>query len=346
MSRAYDSRSGDDLIFAFDIGATKSKALLTPFVGKKLASCEGQGFNLRQKDHREFLELIDELTERLNAASHIPVTAPSIMAMGIAGAGSEKDRNSIRDILASQWSESMILVHHDAFISHYGAFGGHPGVIVTSGTGSIAYGRNEDGDEERAGGWGWVLGDEGSGWWIGREAIRALLYSSEGGPDTVLRKSVLEEFAVDSPHDLLTIVYNQNFERTRISDLSPLVTHAAAEGDPVSRKILYRAGRKLSEMAIRVARNLHIPPGILRVALAGSVCDHCGADLYAGFDTGLDQYNLQESARTGDPGQPDPRARAHRTVPDPGPFRVTPRMNAVHGAAQWARDTLLERRTG
>ena len=93
--------------------------------------------------------------------------------------------------------KARVLVVNDALVALEAGAPGEPGVVIISGTGSIAYGRNAAGEAARSGGWGYVLGDEGSGYWIGRAALRAVLREAdERGPKTALTPLLLEHFGV------------------------------------------------------------------------------------------------------------------------------------------------------
>src|SRR5213078_4483038 len=93
---------------------------------------------------------------------------------------------------------SRVLVVNDALIALAAGAGDDPGIVIISGTGSIVYGRNERVEAARAGGWGHMIGDEGSGYWIGREALAAVMRAGDGrGPETGLTAAMLAHFQVD-----------------------------------------------------------------------------------------------------------------------------------------------------
>ncbi|HEB85025.1 MAG TPA: hypothetical protein ENI92_08515, partial [Bacteroidetes bacterium] len=156
------------LIFAIDAGGTATQALLGNLRGETFALVEGPAFNARQMDRDRFRRLIVKLYRDGVNQADLYGKLPDIIAAGVAGAGGEEVQARLKGVIERRWPRCTVLVQHDAFIAHYGAFEGRPGVMVTAGTGSIAYGRNAEGAEARAGGWGWMLGDEGSAWWIGR----------------------------------------------------------------------------------------------------------------------------------------------------------------------------------
>jgi len=143
-------------------------------------------------------------------------------------------------------------------VAYYAITHGEPGVAVVAGTGSIAYGRNERGDEVRVGGWGWLVGDEGSAFDIARRAINAAFRSYDGrGPSTSLTDAVKRRFNVKDLRDLITYLYaGRGTPVARIARLAPLVNAAAVRGDEVARRILNEAGEELASAVIAAVRRL------------------------------------------------------------------------------------------
>ena len=149
------------------------------------------------------------------------------------------------------------LVTHDALIALSGATGGEPGVMVISGTGSIAFGRNAAGKTMRAGGWGYVFGDEGGGYSIAREAMRAALRMEEGwGPVTSLRLMLLGFTGSKDANELLHRLYTQEFSRPQMAAYSKLVDAEAMAGDEVAQTILDQAAGHLAGYARAVRDTL------------------------------------------------------------------------------------------
>jgi len=146
-------------------------------------------------------------------------------------------------------------VTHDAMIALAGAHGGGPGLIVIAGTGSIAFGKNADGKIARVGGWGYVYGDEGGGFDITRQALRAALRLEEGwGPPTELREKLLAATGAPNANDLMHRFYTTTWPRPKIAALSKLVDEAAANGDTIARDILNGAAQQLAGIAVACRR--------------------------------------------------------------------------------------------
>ena len=192
----------------------------------------------------------DSLRMAAQQAGVEPVFAA--MCAGFSGGAEDKDALTRELIRAERY-----LITHDAHIALAGATGGGPGIIVISGTGSIAYGRNAAGKTARAGGWGYVFGDEGGAFDLARHALRAILRHEEGwGPPTTLRAVLLDATGTTSANQLLHCCYMPEYPRERVAQLAMAVDAAAAEGDAVAQSILDRAAQELATLAAAVRRQL------------------------------------------------------------------------------------------
>lgn len=160
----------------------------------------------------------------------------------------------------------------DALIALSGAMAGGPGVITIAGTGSISYGRNSAGKTARAGGWGYVFGDEGAGFDLTRQALRAALRMEEGwGPSTQLREMLLAETGAANANELLHWFYTPDYPRSRVASMSRLVQRAADEGDEAAQHILDNAGRQLAEITDAARGMLFSDEETVRFAYIGGV---------------------------------------------------------------------------
>ena len=187
--------------------------------------------------------------------------------LGFSGGPDDK-----RAIVEKMVSAESLIVTTDAQIALSGAAGGKPGIITIAGTGSIAFGRNAAGKTARAGGWGYVFGDEGGAFDLVRQALRAALRCEEGwGPETSLKQKLLEAAGAASANELLHLFYAVDFPRDRIAAYAPLVDQAALEGDQTARRILEKAARELAAITSAVRRQLFGKGEPVRVAYAGGV---------------------------------------------------------------------------
>ena len=171
---------------------------------------------------------------------------------GMSG-GPEDKRSILEELLPAD----RLVVTTDAAIALAGATESGRGIIVIAGTGSMAFGRNEAGFTARAGGWGYLFGDEGSAFDIVRQALRSSLRMEEGwGPATALRQKLLESASTATANQLMHRFYEPEWPRDRIAALAPMVDEAALEGDPVAREILQHAAVELAILAASVRAKL------------------------------------------------------------------------------------------
>jgi N-acetylglucosamine kinase-like BadF-type ATPase len=168
--------------------------------------------------------------------------------------GGPDDRRAIVEELAP--SDKLVLTT-DAAVALTGATAGEPGIITIAGTGSIAFGRNAAARTARAGGWGYIFGDEGGAFDLVRQALRASLRHAEGwGPHTTLIEKLMEATGTASANHLLHLLYTADFPRDRIASYAPLIEQAAIEGDETARRILEDAARQLAGITAAVRRQL------------------------------------------------------------------------------------------
>ena len=146
------------------------------------------------------------------------------------------------------------------------------GIVIVSGTGSIAYGRDAEGRASRAGGWGYLLGDEGSGYWIGRLALRAVVRHADGrGRITSLTPRLLNHFGVQKASELINAVYHEELSPGSIAALARYVQQSRDEGDMVASGILNRAADELMTAATAVMARLDLADKAFTFVLAGGM---------------------------------------------------------------------------
>jgi len=311
-------------VLGVDAGATKTRILLSDPDRHDVGIQSAGSFNLRQDNPKQLLAHINNAVQRLIPPKDRIEIGIGAIAIGAAGVGTPEERDAVRKVIQSEYRLSHVYVQHDAFIAHHGAFEGEAGVMVTAGTGSIAYGRNDDGDETRAGGWGWLLGDEGSGWWIAREAVRAALAQWEGsGPETRISELLTDTFQVDEAYDLIPNIYADNIKRPDLVALVEKLADVARDGDNVASNLFILAGGEIAELAMNCAKRLNILSGQLKVALLGGVAtgatDLIAPGILAAWES-------------------DPDCQEHGC-----PSIVEPIMDGVHGAVHWGRNQLIHR---
>jgi len=215
---------------------------------------------------------IREAVDKACAAALIHRDDLVAAGVGLAGIRRKDVRVRMHDVLVQTLGIKNIELVSDGDIALYGATDGRPGVVVISGTGSIAVGMNRQGKRMYAGGWGPVAGDEGSGSWIARRALQAVARATDGrGPKTSLTQAACEFFQVATPDDLSTAIYAPTITNDRIAGFSKQVIQAARDGDEVAREILEEAGKELGKAAVTVIHRLKMDHERFQVAFIGGV---------------------------------------------------------------------------
>jgi N-acetylglucosamine kinase-like BadF-type ATPase len=177
-----------------------------------------------------------------------------------------------RDILAAILHTERLIVTDDAVIALAGATSTGQGIITIAGTGSIAFGRNPDGRTSRAGGWGYIFGDEGAGFDLARQATRACLRMEEGwGPPTLLRDRMLAATESSNANEMLHRFYTDAWPRSRVASLARLVDATAADSDPIAIELLRTAAQQLAMLAGAVRNELWSQGAPVEVAYVGGV---------------------------------------------------------------------------
>jgi len=242
-------------VLGIDAGGTKTTALLADADGRVLGEGRAGGANLQA--HGE-LEVEKVLHSVISEALGDRQVVPAAVCLGLAGVDREGDGQVIREIMKRLGFRSHTLIVNDALIAMVaGNDGLGPGMVLVSGTGSIAYGVNRHGVAARAGGWGSSLGDEGSGYWIGRRALEAVVRDADGrGPRTALTPMVLEHFKLARPEQLVSEIYPNVTGRRAIASLGATVERARAEGDVAALEILRDAAAELALAATSVVSRL------------------------------------------------------------------------------------------
>lgn len=249
------------LYLGIDGGQSSTTALIGDETGRVLGVGRGGPSNhaAAGEGRRKFVAAIaDSLSDCLKgAAAAAGVSEPVVFeaaCLGLSGGPDDKEALAREMLRADRY-----LITHDAHIALAGATGGEPGIIVIAGTGSMVFGRNAAGLTARAGGWGYVFGDEGGAFDLVRQALRAILRNEEGwGPPTMLRAALLEAQTTGArdAHELMHRLYTEEYPRDRVAGWAHLVDQAARAGDAVACDILGSAAQALATMTAAVRTQL------------------------------------------------------------------------------------------
>jgi N-acetylglucosamine kinase-like BadF-type ATPase len=254
-------------VLGIDAGGTKTRALLTDESERVLGAADGGGANLKTHGELEVEKVLHKVVEEAEAQAGVH---PDAVALGIAGADRPKDQALLRGLLRRIGFKSRVVVTNDARIAFVAGSSLRVGLALVCGTGSIAWGRSAAGEVARAGGRGWHVGDEGSGFWIGERAIRSVLRAVDGrGRPTTLGPALLEHFGVADIDGLISAVYDDDYPRHRVAVFAGQVETAAAAGDAVAAEILESAAAELALAARTVVARLDLERAPYDVILSG-----------------------------------------------------------------------------
>lgn len=258
-----------------DGGATKTAGVLCDPQGRVVSQATGKASNYHVVGLDAMQAHISQVIDDLLAQAEASKTDVAAWGIGLAGVDRAADRERVLPLLQELGVTDLITLTNDGMAALIGATAGEPGIVVIAGTGSIAFGLNAAGESCRVGGWGYLLGDEGSAYDIGRKGLVAALWAyDKRGPDTALIDCATRHFQLTAIPDLIQRVYIPKISATDIADFAREVARCAEDGDQVAREILIGAGQVLAQSALTIHERLDMGNGVIPVAMAGSVLAH------------------------------------------------------------------------
>jgi glucosamine kinase len=281
------------IVAGIDGGGTKTTLALADSGGRELARRVGPAGLVDPRDPDATARMLAELVRDALAEAGID-GEPAALFAGLAGVGNERERAQVEVALAASGVAGRVRIGTDGAIALDGALGGQAGILVVAGTGSVAYGRSEDGRVERCGGWGMIVGDEGSAWSVGRTGLAAALRAADGrGPPTRLLQRFLELLKLEDERAIPP--WAGRAEKSGVAALAVHVVRAAEEGDAVALQLLEREARELACHAVALARRLEPWSGPVPVAFHGGMLE---SDFYAEIvQNALEEYEYRFEVR-------------------------------------------------
>lgn len=264
--------SEHSIILGVDGGGTKTRLIVADGTGHVLTSVSGGPSAIIGDNVNDSADAIAKLATEALLAAGIPDEVPSVLCAGVAGAGRDEPRNALRRALRSREVADEVIVTTDAQIALADAFGHDgAGLVLIAGTGSVAFGRSPAGMEDRCGGWGPVLGDEGSALWLAKRALSAVTAAADGRePETTLLGGLMTAAQCDEPEDL--IKWAAVAEREEIAALAAVVLRAAENGDQRANTLTAIAAEELVLHVRTLARRLFIDErAAVPVAITGGL---------------------------------------------------------------------------
>jgi len=252
-----------------DGGATRARAVIVDGHGREMARAEMAGAVASELDATPAAGAIARVVEAAAAEAGVALPLLALWA-GMAGAGREAARSAVEGVLKDLGLAASVHVGTDAEAAFSAAFGSAPGILLIAGTGSMALARASDGTEVRVGGWGALLGDEGSGFWIAMQALGCVARAEDGrGRRTELRDRVLTRLGLPTARAL--IPWAEQAGKAGIASLAPDVLAVAQDGDAVAGAIRADALVALRDHVVAVVDRLGDQGARLPVALWGGL---------------------------------------------------------------------------
>jgi N-acetylglucosamine kinase len=250
--------------------------------GTKMAGCllrsDGELLTLGQAPPANYARLRGEIAQpllqflrALQEQAQLPKGKIALAGICSTGVGRASDRELLTGALQRVDLAETIIVDSDAMSALTGSFAGGPGIIVYAGTGAFAHARTPDGNVIRVGGWGYLIGDEGSGFHLAQQALNAALQDWDGrGEQTSLRPAFEKLFGVSSIELIISKIYDPQFDRGQMAALAPIVFEQADRGDRVALRVVAETGFELGRLA-KAALQKSAGRQIVEIALLGNL---------------------------------------------------------------------------
>ncbi len=261
----------DSLFLGFDGGATKTAGAALNSEKKLVAEAAGAAANFQIIGVEKASENILIITESILKKANADFPRIHAMFLGLTGAGRPDDAKRMRDGFIEFLDKRnlpvpKVQVGSDAIAALEGAFTGKPGMILISGTGSILFAKNGTETIHRVGGWGRFIGDEGSGYAIGKACLTAIAKEFDGrGKKTMMSQLLKEKKTISDPQSLIVEIYQKNFD---IAAAAPIAIEAAEKGDEAALEIMTESAAQLAEHVGAIVNKLKEP---LPLAFIGSI---------------------------------------------------------------------------
>lgn len=258
-------------VIGVDGGGTKTVALMASLNGKIIGRGKAGTANPKRVGIKKSAETLYKAVDR--AIRKAKIKQPRILAIyfAVAGAKAETTQRILLNELKKRGIikfSSNIVVDGDLKAAFRAGTDEKEGVLLIAGTGSVAYGWHKQ-KEERVSGWGYLMGDEGSGYWIGQRILRAISRAADGrGPQTLLTNLVFKKLKVSEMEKLVWKIYHPDF---KVEKLAPLAEKTAQKGDKVAREILLEAGEELALSITTLIKKLGLKGKEFPIVLSGSV---------------------------------------------------------------------------
>ncbi|HEV8399297.1 MAG TPA: BadF/BadG/BcrA/BcrD ATPase family protein [Gemmatimonadales bacterium] len=256
------------IFLGIDVGGSHTTVVVGDKVGQVVSRADGPGAAMRPGGAAATAAVIADVARRAAGAAGLTLPADAAM-VGAAGAGRDQEQQELASALIAAQVARRVRVAGDSEIGLAAAFGEGPGILLNAGTGSIAFARSPDQRLHRAGGYGWQLGDEGGGYWLGRRALASAARATDDpNESSTLLERLLVALGLRHFDDLIR--WTATATPAQIAALAPHVLNAALEGEKVAQQAVWEAAVELARLVSVLARHFPGADGIA-VATAGGL---------------------------------------------------------------------------
>ena len=260
-------RSPDAVLLGADIGGTHARVAIGRGDARVLGRAEGTGAVMRTGRGERLAGVVAELARRAAKSANLALPAHALV-VGAAGTGRERERTELEEAVRHTGIAHQVRTRPDIEVALDTAFGGDPGIVLVAGTGAIAIARDDGGRVHRVGGYGWQMGDEGGGYWIGRRALELAGRAHDGRAEArILLNRILESLQLSAFDDLVR--WASEAAPAEVAGLAPAVFAAARDRDPGARSVLEIAAAHLARLAGALVH--HFEDSFIPLALTGGL---------------------------------------------------------------------------
>ena len=271
------------VLLGVDSGGSHTTVVVGDPQGRALSRAEGPGSAMRPGGAERSAAVILDVARRATAQAQISLPA-TFALVGAAGAGRAPEQEALAAAIVAAGVAERVDVRSDMEIALAAAFENKPGILINAGTGSIAYARTQDGRVHRAGGYGWQLGDEGGGYWLGRRALAAAARAQDGLEESsTLLERLLVALGLQTFDDLIR--WTATATPAQVAALAPHVLNAAREGEIVAQRIVADGAVELAQLVRMLTRHFS-GTELIKMATIGGLL-RPGSPLLAALRTSL-----------------------------------------------------------
>ena len=266
------------IILAVDGGATKTTLTIRSTDGECLFEKTGAASNYQTIGIHTVLEGLTHLLH--DAYYSTKLSNIDVAVFAIAGIDTGSDLKSVTQIIQKAIQSTLfhigkLIIENDVHATLLGLVGPHPGALLISGTGSITFATNGEGKIVRSGGWGHRASDEGSGYWIGRQILKAVFRAEDGlEQPTLLKDLVFTKLEIGSIEQLMAWLYQPKYTNAETASISSVLPEAVSKGDEKAIQISQSAATELFQLTKSTLAKIDYEDEKFPLYLNGSILKH------------------------------------------------------------------------